>query len=183
MTALATSPTDLAAARAAVEGVFAGRPYPGSDRVAVTRADDPSYEGNAVARWFDGRPWTSVDYDRIVADYPGPPSACLSFMTVAGFCYYLPSFLVSALEPRGRFWADVAETVSFALTRPGDEAPSLRTRFDAIVAALAPEERTAVAGALRALAAEYARAGFPINLAERALDGFWAAEERRLSCS
>lgn len=178
-----TPSADVDAARAAVERAFAGRPHPGADRVAATRDDVPSYEGNVAARWFRDRPWTTVRYDELATEYPAPASAALSFLTVAGACYYLPSFLVSALDLRSRFWGDVAEVVSFALTRPGEDAPALRARFDAIAAALSPAERAAVVDALRALAGEYARRGYPINLAERALDGFWTAEERRPSCS
>jgi hypothetical protein len=173
---------DLARARAIVERAFERRPHPGADRIAVVRDDCPSYEGNAVARHFGDRSWKTIRYDDLVADYPEDPSACLAFMTVAGFCYYLPSFLLSALDSHARLWADVAECVSSILTRPGAEMPSLRARFDAVATELSPEERDAVAVALGALAAEYVRRGFPFNPAARALETHWAAERRRPSC-
>jgi hypothetical protein len=91
-------------------------------------------------------------------------------MTADGFRYYLPAFLLMALDPHAR---DMAEHVTFVLTDPGDAEATRHERFRARVTSLLPAEKIAVTEVLRLLARECEEGGDPINPAREALDSYW----------
>jgi hypothetical protein len=63
---------------------------------------DPSgthAEAGQVMRFFGGKHWRQIDSAAIKSyDDFADASACLSFMSAAGFKHYLPAFMIFALE-------------------------------------------------------------------------------------
>lgn len=159
-----------------IENAFAKRPYPGDDSIADADRRYPDYEGHRVSAFFRGKTWREVSLRSLLDGYPGDPTACLRFMLDEGFRYYLPAFLLMALDPQA---AEITEPLCFALTDPGlqagkeSQAGEDARRFRARMAALSAEERAAVAGVLRYIADRYDRAGDPGNPAQDALRSYW----------
>ena len=107
---------DRASVRRRVELAFAERPYPGDERIAESDSRYESYEGHAVTAFHRGKTWSEITLRHLVDDYAGDPSACLAFMTPKGWRYYLPAYLLIALQPDE---ADViADAVVGTLTHP-----------------------------------------------------------------
>jgi hypothetical protein len=156
--------------RALVERAFANRPYPGDDRIAESDPRYPDYEGDRVSAFFRGKDWRHVTFGALLGGYRGDPTACLLFMLDDGFRYYLPAFLLMALDPEAR---EISEPLCFTLTDRGASAGQDFSRFQARVARLSAEEKAAVTEVLRHLADQYDRAGDPDNPARHALDSYW----------
>jgi hypothetical protein len=51
-----------------------------------------------VDEFFRGRAWSGITLEDLWDAYPGPPDACLYFMSAQAFQYYLPTFLLIFLE-------------------------------------------------------------------------------------
>lgn len=66
--------------------VIAGRPGCG--------ADEYSY----VEEFFRDKMWTEITLEDLKSEYPGPPDACLSFMSPEAFRYFLPAYMRFFLE-------------------------------------------------------------------------------------
>jgi len=148
---------------------FANRPHPGDDRIAASDPRYPDYEGHRVSAFFRGKDWRDVSLASLRDGYSGDVTATLHFMTDEGLLYYLPAFLLMALEPEA---AELVETLSFVLTDPQPESGE-GSRFRARMAGLSPEEKAAVASVLRFLAHAYDREGDPVNPARTALRSYW----------
>jgi hypothetical protein len=102
--------------RRAIESAFAPRPYPGDDRIADSDPRYESYEGHAVTRFHRGKHWREITLGHLREEYGGDATACLAFMTAEGWRYYLPAYLLIALE-----WEEadaVGDTVIGNLTHP-----------------------------------------------------------------
>jgi hypothetical protein len=100
----------------AVALAFAGREYPGDDRIADSDPRYPTYEGHAISAFHRGKRWQEITLRHLCDDYPGDPTACLAFMQPEGWRYYLPAYLVIALD-----WREsdaVGDAVVGALTHP-----------------------------------------------------------------
>lgn len=76
--------------------------------------DEYSY----VATYFKGRKWTDVTCDGLWNDYPGPPDACLAFMSPEGCVYYLPAFLMILINNYKE--ADVVADTAINFIIPND---------------------------------------------------------------
>lgn len=79
-----------------IRDTWADARYPGDDKIA----DDTSgyhLECNQVAAFFRGKDWHEITL-RELARYDGDGSACLSFMSPSAFRYYLPAYMLIALE-------------------------------------------------------------------------------------
>jgi hypothetical protein len=164
---------DIAALRSEVERAFAARAYPGDDRIVEQRPWDDR-EINDVAALLRGKQWREVTLE-VLQRYPRRPFECMLYTTVEGFCYYLPAFLLVCLEP-GIPAHNVADSLVFYLTPPGEWAgDGVRGKSEAIVAALSPSERCAVAHVFEFLETVWDRMGYPENSPGRALDGRWRA--------
>lgn len=50
-----------------------------------------------VAKFFAGKEWTQVTW-AVLKTYEGDPSACLNFMTAAGFKYFLPCYMLLGID-------------------------------------------------------------------------------------
>src|SRR5215210_5462243 len=118
----AGGPADLAAARRLVERAFAERPYPGDERIGESDPRYEDYEGHAVTAFHRGKRWQEITLRHLFDEYAGDASACLAFMQPEGWRYYLPAYLLMALE-----WdeADViTDAVIGGLTHPRARAAS-----------------------------------------------------------
>ena len=80
---------------AAITRAWADAEYPADDQLAGR--DSCCGEYGYVAEFFRGRHWRDVTLESL-KDYAGPPAACLSFMSGAALRYYLPAFMLIALE-------------------------------------------------------------------------------------
>jgi hypothetical protein len=188
--------------RGVIAAAFAARPYPGDDRIADRPPRYPDDEGHAVARFHRGTAWAAIALDGLRAGYPRDASACLGFMTPEGWRYYLPAYLVVALDgaaadaigdavvgqlthPRAR--PDAWTRVARDLGQPPEALPRAQAAaFEARVSGLDAAERAAVRAVLGHLAArldaEHAALGaagraLP-NAAREALASWWDQPER-----
>jgi hypothetical protein len=149
---------------------FASRPYPGDDRIAESDRRYPDHEGRRVSEFFRGKDWREVSFAALRDGYAGDATATLHFMTDEGFRYFLPAYLLMALDPQG---GEIVETLCFVLTDRGTEGAEESRRFHARMAGLSAEEKAAVADVLRVLADAYDREGDPVNPARAALSSYW----------
>jgi hypothetical protein len=88
---------ELEELRHSISAAFAGRPYPGDDRIADSDPRYESYEGHAVTRFHRGKHWREITLQHL-REYEGDATACLAFMTPQGWRYYLPAYVLIALE-------------------------------------------------------------------------------------
>lgn len=165
-----------AALREEIREAFDRRRYPGDDHLALGPGS-PGDDSEDVMRFFRGKDWREITLNSILEEGDLDPNAFLYFMSAEGFVFYLPAFLMESLNVDGPF--DLGEPLAFRLTPPRGEPgdPGLaasRDLFSRIVAALTPEEKRAVTHVLEHLAREYDRRGDSLNLAQSALDGYWA---------
>lgn len=103
----------------AIDAAFGTAPYPGDDRIAGRFPSCPD-EYAYVATYFKGKHWREITLKGLREEYPGPPDACLSFMSSEAFRFYLPAYMWIAVEAYEA--ADVvAEAAVFALTPPRED--------------------------------------------------------------
>jgi hypothetical protein len=164
----ATTSTRADDLRDLIVKAFAGRSYPGDDRIALSDPRHPGYEGHRVAAFFRGKDWREVAAHGLETGYEGDPTAALRFLRDEGFHYYLPAFLTIALDPHA---GDIADAVAYALTAPGSGPAEDRPQFQARMGRLSHEEKKAVTAVLRHLAE---REG-PGSPAQTALQSFWTS--------
>jgi hypothetical protein len=161
--------TELDALRKEIREAFAWRPYPGDDRLALRSADDDSA---AVQRFFQGRDWRDITLESLLSAPGLDPNGFMAFMTAEGFEYFLPAFLLLALDVGDTF--GLADPLGFYLSPPSaDAVKPLEERFTHLLAALNVREKQVVARVLEYLASEYERRGFTPDSFRAALDGCW----------
>ena len=97
------------ALRRQIEAAFANAPYPGDDHIGFD-ADD--WESAELARAFKGRHWQELSPAEL--QYHSS-----SFLSLEGFRYYLPAYLLAALEDHGNL---MPHTV-YGLTLPQGSSP------------------------------------------------------------
>lgn len=56
------------------------------------------YEGNQVAKFFEGKLNKDLTIERLLDDYPGDPSACLAFMKPEAASYFIGGFMHMSLS-------------------------------------------------------------------------------------
>lgn len=113
---LAGSLFDIGELQRTITDAFGDRPYPGDDRIADSDPRYDDYEGHAVTRFHRGKHWQEITLPHLREEYAGDATACLAFMTPEGWRYYLPAYLLIALE-----WEEadaVGEAVIGNLTHP-----------------------------------------------------------------
>jgi hypothetical protein len=153
--------------------------YPGDDQLAASTSCCGEY--GYVAEFFRGRHWRDVTLDTLEA-YPGPANACYAFMSGEAFRFYLPAFMLIALDeplsgPRSRWEASMVDVAVWALNPPRyrpeihalekgltdnpvtspESMAGLRTWWDARIAPLNRAQRQAILAFLERL---YQRHGF-----------------------
>lgn len=86
---------DADALKATIRSAWAGAEAPIPESVAP---GEPWSEAGRITAFFGGRRWEDVDLGALRDQYRGDGSACLYFMSAEAFRYYLPSYMVIALE-------------------------------------------------------------------------------------
>ena len=102
-----------------------GRAFPVTPKPVILAGRQPcgGDEYTYVDEFFRDRSWNEITLEDLRNIYPGPPDACLSFMSAEAFQYYLPTYLAIFLEHWDRADA-IADAAVFALVPTSD--PRLR---------------------------------------------------------
>jgi hypothetical protein len=159
--------SDLAALKEQIITRFSDIAYPGDDNITVHRGRH--LEKEEIARHFRGRRWQEISLEGLQSDYPGDASACLAFMTVEAFRYYLPAYLLILIDDFGH--ADVVyDSTIRKLTRSGDPAEKqlFHERFDAF----SDQQKSTIAQFLERMSFHHGgqRA---VDFAKVAVDSYW----------
>lgn len=137
-----------------IDAAFASRSYPGDDNITASQ--------DAVVRFFRGKNWREITMDRVAQVQDVDWSSFLLFMRLEAIEYFLPALLKLALDVSGP--VDIGDSLLFYLGKFGSF----------LIPRLEPVEKQAVVHVMEYLSAEYERRGYTVNLAQRALDDFWA---------
>lgn len=151
--------------QSAIAIAFLDNIYPGDMCIANRDDDYPDYEGNQVATFLQGKKWNEINYESICTTYPGDQSAIIHFLSDEGFRYYLPAFLMMALNPTEA--REMIDSLVSALTFTSDSSNT--NRFENRITALSKEQQKVVINVLRFLAKHYNEYKFPDNPAQSAL--------------
>ena len=73
-----------------------------------------------VEQFFHDLAWNEITLEDLRDRYPGPPDACLYFMSASAFCYFLPTYLTFFLQ-RWDEADSIADTAVYALVPTSDE--------------------------------------------------------------
>ncbi|MGI4793496.1 MAG: DUF6714 family protein [Janthinobacterium lividum] len=152
--------TRIATAAERIRSAFADVPYPGDDDIGQRVLGSRSYnclESRNVAEFFAGRAWAEINWDVLWHEYDGQASACTSFMTHAAFRYYLPAYMLMALQG-----IDVVDTLATSVVQdlipgmfPDSGGADDDGRFGRNIRALTLSQRAAVALFLLAMQEAY----------------------------
>lgn len=127
-----------------VERAFGKKSPPKADEIIDTEFIEPI----RIRDFFNGRAWWDITLETLWSDYSGDSSACLSFMSPKGRNYYLPLYLLLAVE---RYDEGDVVTLDFAsrllMYAKDDSCYKIST--------LNGEEMRAVAKVLQFLVSEY----------------------------
>ena len=130
------------------------RAFPVTPKPAVLAGRQPcgGDEYSYVDEFFRDRSWTEVTLEDLWETYPGPPDACLGFMSTEAFKYFLPAYLSIFLEHRDR--ADtIADAAVFVLVPTSDER--LRTWQADRFKAFSPVQRKVISDFLHYVDLQY----------------------------
>ena len=129
--------TEKTGLRDRIERAFAPRTYPGDDHIGHIMPGCPGYEGNLAAEFFRGKDWRDIAFQDLLGGYDGPGGALVAFMEPQGIAYYLPAFLIMALDltPGEPSDEEVAldgfvDSLCFYLARPSEN--SLREQYEMV---------------------------------------------------
>lgn len=123
-------------------------------------------DANEFARAIDGKTWEELDSSYIVRR-----NDALGFLSTRELVQILPVYLRSLVEEG--LMSPALDAVLVKFTRPAREPA--RERFDALVGALTPSQRGAIASALHHIA-EQDPDGTPGRAANAALERTWKGE-------
>lgn len=127
-----------------VERAFGKKSPPRADEIIDAEFIEPI----RIRDFFQGRAWWDITLEILWSDYSGDGSACLSFMSPKGRNYYLPLYLLLAVE---RYCEGDVVTLDFAsrllMYAKDDHCYKIST--------LNGEEMKAVAKVLQFLVSEY----------------------------
>jgi hypothetical protein len=103
-----------------IERAWAGAAYPGDDRLAGQPRCCGEYR--YVADFFRARHWRDVTLETL-KEYEGPANTCCSFMSGEALRFYLPAFMLIALDepldgPRSDWEASMVDVATWALLPP-----------------------------------------------------------------
>lgn len=116
-------------------------------------------------RAVDGKTWEQLDPNVLLAN-----TDALGFLGTRHLIAVLPVYLRSVVEQGVMSPAAEMLPIIFARPAPGPSTGLGHARFDALVDALTPAQRTAIAAALSGLATD---SGSPGRAAQAALDSYW----------
>lgn len=149
---------DLASLRHGIDAAFARRSYPGDERIVSRQPGCRGIEAEEVFQFLHGQDWRQL----AACSPPKDLRDEMAFLSFEGFVYYLPAFLLLALD-RTRLH-DASEPLVFMLWSFPEQIASL----------LEPAEKKSVVQTLEYLAAEYDHQKRVTNEARVALEHFWA---------
>ena len=100
-----------------------GHVFPVAPKPVVLAGRQPcgGDEYTYVDEFFRDRSWAEITLEDLWNTYPGPPDACLSFMSAEAFQYYLPTYLSIFLK-RWDSADSIADAAIFALVPTNDES-------------------------------------------------------------
>lgn len=136
--------------------------YPGDDNISQGN----SLEAGYVASYFKKRDWMSLNVQAMRTEYPGDPSACLTFMTDDAFLYFFPGYMRMACVEYDSADA-IFDTVVFRLldAAEGLEVRDIFQKYD-------PAQLRAIARDCVFLSEKYCRF-YPEDLAALAVSKYW----------
>lgn len=163
-----------------IRRAFADVPKPPPDAIGARTPAFLKYEdeeGRVVERFFAGRDWRDMTYWVIREGLTTPEDAALTFMAPAAFRYFLPAYMLIALEEYDI--SDVtAETAILRLipdrlnfTGNADDPGSW---FGRNVGGFTDEQRRAIAGFLLAMQEAYGQDFSQDSSPMAALERYWA---------
>ena len=78
-----------------IETAWTKAPYPGDENL---RGGGGGLEAEQVADFLRGKEWKDVSLTSLQSEYVGDGSACLSFLSAAAYRYYLPAYMLIAVD-------------------------------------------------------------------------------------
>jgi uncharacterized protein DUF6714 len=148
----------------AIGDAFSTTAYPGDDRL-VYDTSGAHLECNQVAEAFRGLQWQDVSVDLLLNQ---PDS--LFFFTPEAYRYYLPAFMIAAVQS----YADMdIVVINLVHTLIPPAKGQDHNRFEARMQGLNPRQRSAVRRFLEFLKSAHAQ-DFPRNDLQLALETYWA---------
>ncbi len=149
-----------------VKSAFALATYPGDDQLVVVTGG-AHLECEQIRAAFQGKRW-----QHLPLKFLRYHASSLSFLTPEAFRYYLPAFLLAALQSYKK--ADMVPfSLVFHLTPPAEGDPE-RSRFDQVVTGLTQEQKVVIATFLQYMLEEHA-GDFPLGDVQTALERYWGA--------
>ena len=143
--------------RALIEEAWASSEYPGDSKIAYDKAGY-NLECKQVADFFRGKKWNNVTLSALRA-YRGDASACLHFMSATAFRYYLPAYMLIAIDDYSD--ADVVADSAVNALAPAAPGP-LREFWVERVSGLSPKQSKAIVEFLSFMQAEHAE-DYPVH--------------------
>lgn len=102
-----------------IKEAFNNIPYPGDDNIVYENQYDENYEGNQMAKFFRGKRWQQITLKSLQNEYRCDGSSCLCFMSPQSFKYYLPAYMIIAVEKYEEADA-IGDSAIYALSPPQD---------------------------------------------------------------
>ncbi len=156
------SPRDV---RTLISEAWSDAPYPGDDAIAYDQSGQ-HLERAQVAEFFRGKRWKDVTLAAL-RSYRGDASACLAFMSPEAFRYYLPAYMLIALDDYAE--ADAIADSALNMLTPGE----LREYWNERAKGFSQRQRGAILSFLNYLDAHHG-ADYPVHGPKDALR-YWAS--------
>ena len=81
-----------------IKEAFSNIAYPGDNNICYKNNYGRDYEGNQMAMFFRGKTWEQITLKSLRDEYNNDGSACLSFMSPEAYRYYLPAYMIIAIN-------------------------------------------------------------------------------------
>lgn len=140
-----------------VEKAFKKEGAPDASQIVASLLPEPLQ----IRAFFAGKQWWDLTLEGVCDDYIGDASACLTFMTPLGIDYYLPAYLLMAVE-RYEEGDVLTQSLAYRLSLYISKDATYRLSF------LNIEKQKAIASVLQFLWDEYEDEG-----AAEAIEDFW----------
>ena len=163
-----------------IRRAFADVPKPPPDEIGARTSAFLTYEdeeGRVIERFFAGKDWRDMTYRVIREGLRTPESAALTFMAPEAFRYFLPAYMLIALEEY-----DISDITAesavlklvpdqYEFTGNADDPGSW---FGRNVSGFTDEQRRAIAGFLLAMQELYGQDYIQRSSPMAALERYWA---------
>lgn len=162
-----------------INQVFGSNEYPGDNKIVkmewVLEPSDEYY----IFTFFKGKKWQEITLENLM-EYPGDIRASLILMRPEGFCYYLPSYLLTTLQILSDTTLDdpydIVGTTLFSLTKPSpyidnSNPPAKKYIVDSF-SDFSTTQREVIISYLKFIQ-KYSSDDFTRENAEKALNNYW----------